>query len=82
MDFKGAEELETKLLTCTGLWRKSESSKKTSTSASLTTQKPGGAENPRLLPLSGCLLEELVREAVHLKNEPLRTAETVVRAHS
>ena len=32
--------VETKLLTCTGLWRKPESSRKTSTSASLTTQKP------------------------------------------
>ena len=28
LDFEGAEELETKLLTCTGLWRKPESSKK------------------------------------------------------
>ena len=28
LDFKGAEELETKLLTCTGLWRKPESSRK------------------------------------------------------
>ncbi|XP_078241725.1 uncharacterized protein LOC144586787 [Pogona vitticeps] len=40
LDFEGAEELETKLLTCAGLWRKSESSRKTSTSASLTMQKP------------------------------------------
>ena len=29
LDFKGAEELETKLLTCAGLWRKPESSRKT-----------------------------------------------------
>ena len=28
LDFKGAEELETKLLTCAGLWRKPESSRK------------------------------------------------------
>ena len=28
LDFKGAEELETKLLTCTGLWRTPETSKK------------------------------------------------------
>ena len=40
MDFEGAEELETRLLTYAGLWRKPESSRKTSTSASLTTQKP------------------------------------------
>ena len=41
LDFEGAEEqLETKLLTCAGLWRKPESSRKTSTSASLTMQKP------------------------------------------
>ena len=40
LDFDGAEELETKLLTCDGLWRKPESSRKTSTSASLTMQKP------------------------------------------
>ena len=40
LDFKGAEELETKLLTFAGLWRKPESSRKTSISASLTMQKP------------------------------------------
>ena len=40
LDFKGAEELEIKLLTWAGLWRKPESSSRTSTSASLTTQKP------------------------------------------
>ena len=40
LDFKGAEELETKLPTCAGLWRKPESCRKTSTSASLTMQKP------------------------------------------
>ncbi|CAI5762521.1 Ribonuclease H, partial [Podarcis lilfordi] len=40
LDFKGAEEPETKLQTCAGLWRKLESSRKTSTSASLTMQKP------------------------------------------
>ena len=28
LEFKGAEELETKLLTCAGLWRKPESSRK------------------------------------------------------
>ena len=40
VDFEGAEELETKLLTCAGLWRKPESSIKTFPSAPLTTQKP------------------------------------------
>uniref|UniRef100_A0A670JT87 Reverse transcriptase domain-containing protein n=1 Tax=Podarcis muralis TaxID=64176 RepID=A0A670JT87_PODMU len=40
LDFEGAEEPETKLQTCAGLWRKLESSRKTSTSASLTMQKP------------------------------------------
>ena len=40
LDSEEAEALETKLLTCAGLWRKPESSRKTSTSASLTTQKP------------------------------------------
>ena len=38
LDFEAAEELETKLLTCTGLWRKPEGSRKTSTFASLTMQ--------------------------------------------
>ena len=36
LDFEGAEKLDTKLLTCARLWRKPESSRKTSTSASLT----------------------------------------------
>ena len=40
LDSEGDEELETKLLTCAGLWRKPESSRKTSFSASLTMQKP------------------------------------------
>ena len=40
LDSEGAEKLETKLLTCAGLWRKPESSRKISTSASLTMQKP------------------------------------------
>ena len=40
LDFEGVDELGTKLIICTGLWRKPESSRKTSTSASLTTQKP------------------------------------------
>ena len=31
LDFEGAEQLETKLLTCAGLWRKPGSSRKTST---------------------------------------------------
>ena len=39
MDFKEAEELEIKLPTFTGLWRKQGSSSKASTSASLTTLK-------------------------------------------
>ena len=39
MDFKEAEELEIKLPTFTGLWRKQASSRKASTSASLTTLK-------------------------------------------
>ena len=40
LDSEETEELETKLLTCVGLWRKPESSRKTSTSASLTMRKP------------------------------------------
>ena len=40
LDFEGAEKLETKLLTSTELWRKPESSRKISTSTSLTMQKP------------------------------------------
>ena len=40
LNFEAAEEIETKLVTCAGLWRKPESSRKTSTSASLTMQKP------------------------------------------
>ena len=40
LDSEGAEALETKLLTCAGLRRKPESSRKISTSASLTMQKP------------------------------------------
>ena len=40
LDSEEAEELETKLLTCAGLWKKPESSRKISTSASLTMQKP------------------------------------------
>ena len=40
MDFEEAEEVEIKLPTFTGSWRKQGSSRKASTSASLTTLKP------------------------------------------
>ena len=40
MGFKGAEESDIKFPTFNGSWRKQWSSRKTSTSASLTTLKP------------------------------------------
>ena len=40
MDLEKAEEPEIKLPTSAGSWKKQESSRKTSTSASLTTLKP------------------------------------------
>ena len=40
LNLEKAEELEIKLPTFVGLWRKEESSRKTSTSASLTTLNP------------------------------------------
>ena len=40
LDFEKAEEPDIKLSTFTGSWRKQENSRRTSTSASLTTLKP------------------------------------------